>query len=147
MINPQLRDLKTIFEAGVPTLYGDIGEARLMPLALLGDGMGRLARLAIHLSLAPGGVVLVDEIDNGLHYSAMKKIWKAIGDLSRKLDLQIFATTHSMECIRSAHKAFEESSTYDFRLHRLQGKGEDLKAITYNRETLATAIDMDLEVR
>ena len=147
IVEPRLKRLTTIFSAGVPMIYGDIGLGRMFPLALMGDGLGRLTSLLLAIANAPGGVVLVDEIENGLHHSILSKVWQAIGDAARRFDTQVFATTHSFECIRAAHQAFEESDGYDFRLHRLERVGDVIRAVTYDQESLGAAMKADLEVR
>ena len=60
---------------------------------------------------------------------------------------QVFATTHSLECIVAAHRAFSDSEHEDFRLHRLERVNEAIHAVTYDRETLEAAIETGLEVR
>ncbi|MGC8878301.1 MAG: AAA family ATPase [Anaerolineae bacterium] len=144
---PKLRELTTVLVADVPMLYGDVGTGRLIPLPLIGEGIVRLADLVIQIGNAGGGVVLVDEIENGLHHSILPRVWQAIGEVARQFDVQIFATTHSLECIIAAHRAFSDSPLYDFRLHRLERVGETIRAVTYDRETLEAAIEADLEVR
>jgi len=67
--------------------------------------------------------------------------------VARQFHTQVFATTHSLECIVAAHKAFTESGVYDFRLHRLDRVKETIRAVTYDQETLAAAIETGLEVR
>jgi AAA15 family ATPase/GTPase len=96
---------------------------------------------------APHGVALVDEIENGLHHSILSKVWQVIGDAARRFDTQIFAATHSFECIQAAHQAFEKSESYDFQLHRLERIAGKIQAVTYDQETLAAAVKSDLEVR
>ena len=133
--------------AGQPVLHGDIGIDHLVPLPVMGEGMARLASLVLCIGNAPNGVVLVDEIENGLHWTVLTKVWTAIADAARQFNTQIFATTHSRECIVAAHNAFVESGLYDFRLHRLERAGNTIRAVTYNNETLAAAIEIGLEVR
>jgi AAA15 family ATPase/GTPase len=113
----------------------------------MGDGLGRLTSLLLTIANAPGGVVLVDEIENGLHHSILGKVWRAIGDAARRFDTQVFATTHSYDCIRAAHQAFEASESYDFRLHRLERIGDMIRAVTYDQAVLAAALKAELEVR
>lgn len=147
LIEPRLRRLAVVVNASVPTIHGDIGFGRLLPLSLMGEGMGRLASLILAVANTPDGVVLVDEIENGLHHSVMFDVWKAIAKSTRDFNVQIFATTHSEECIRAAHRAFEGDDSYDFRLHRLEFVDSSICAITYDQETLAAAIETELEVR
>lgn len=146
LIEPRLKRLATIVTADEPILHGDIGTGRLMPLPIMGEGMVRLVSLVLHIGNAPNGVVLIDEFENGLHYSVLPKVWRAVGEVARQFNTQVFATTHSLECIMAAHKAFSESECYDFRLHRLE-RNETIRAVTYDQETLEAAIETGLEVR
>ena len=54
--------------------------------------MWRMLGLALALANAKGGVLLVDEIDTGLHYSIMGDMWRMVGKLAATLDVQVFAT-------------------------------------------------------
>jgi hypothetical protein len=106
IVDPRLTRLASVVVGGVPILYGDIKMGRLMPLPLLGEGIGRLASLVLLIANAEHGVVLVDEIENGLHYSILTKVCTAVREVARLFDTQVFATTHSLECISAAHEAF-----------------------------------------
>lgn len=119
IIEPRLKKLTIVVIGGEPILHGDIGIGRLVPLPVMGEGMCRITSLILRIANAPGGVVLIDEIENGLHYSVLSKVWEAIGKAARDFKTQVFATTHSLECIIAAHEAFSKSEEYDFRLHRL----------------------------
>jgi hypothetical protein len=147
VLEPRLIKLSVIVSGGVPIVHGDIGMGRLMPLPVMGEGMARLASLVLAVGNAANGVVMVDEIENGLHHTILPKVWLAIGEAAREFNTQIFATTHSLECIEAAHKAFKESGIYDFRLHRLDRIGDSIKGVTYDEETLEAAIETGLEVR
>lgn len=147
VIEPRLRRLAVITIAREPIIHGDVGMKRLVPLPVMGEGMVRLARLVLAIGDAQNGVVFVDEIENGLHHSVLPKVWHAIGEVARKFKTQVFATTHSLECIASAHKAFVEDKRYDFRLHRLERTKKTIRTLTYDQETLEAAIETGLEVR
>ena len=147
IIEPDLESLTVRHIGNVPIIYGDVGKKRLMPLALMGDGMGRLLGIALSVPQAQDGILLVDEVENGLYHTVMSKVWRAIADLAREYNVQIFATTHSEECIRAAHQAFNASERYDFALHRLERIKKVIRAVTFDRETLDAAIEMDAEVR
>lgn len=147
LIEPRLKDIRSVTTGSGQILHGDTGTGHLMPLPLMGEGIVRLADLATSIGNAPDGVVLIDEIENGLHYSVMPKVWKAVAIAARQSKTQIFATTHSWECIRAAHEAFASDESYDFRLHRLGWLNGEIKAVTYDQETLAAAIKAELEVR
>ena len=150
-VEPRLQGLSVIPVASVPTIHAELEDQdRLLPMPLLGDGMTRLLHLALVMGSGPAGnMALVDEIENGLHHSVMKSVWRGIAQFAREFDTQVFATTHSWECIRASHEAFSEDEIYDFRLHRLDrvnGEG-DVKAVTYEQEVLEAAFNMNFEVR
>lgn len=147
IVEPRLRRLATIYRGGMPMVWGDVGLGQMLPLPHMGDGLGRLVSLLLAIANAPHGVVLADEIENGLHHSILNKVWQAIGSAARRFDTQVIATTHSFECIRAAHQAFAASERYDFRLHRLERVADEIRAVTYDQETLAAALKADLEVR
>lgn len=147
VIEPRLRRLAVVVAGGVPIIHGDIGLNRLVPLPVMGEGMTRLATLVLAVANAPNGVVLIDEIENGLHHTILPQVWRAIGETARDFDTQVFATTHSLECITAAHRAFAESGLYDFRLLRLERRGAAIQAVNYDRETLEAALRTGLEVR
>ena len=147
VIEPNLKRLAMLVVADQPVLHGDIGIGRLVPIQLMGGGIIRLANLNMLIGNAENGVVLIDEIENGIHHSIMGKVWESLAEAARQFNTQIFATTHSWECIVSAHKSFSNNKYYDFRLHRLEKINEDIKAITYDRESLDAAVSSGIEVR
>src|SRR5580693_1870751 len=67
----------------------------------MGDGMWRMLGIALSLVRAKGGVLLVDEIDTGLHYTVMEEMWRLVHDAAKRFDVQVFAATHSRDCYQS----------------------------------------------
>jgi AAA15 family ATPase/GTPase len=148
VVEPSLRRLSVRVIGDTAVIQGDVGLGELMPLQFMGDGMVRLLSMVLGiLTLPPGGIALVDEVENGIHHSAMLKVWLALATAARKASVQIFATTHSHECIEAAHRAFEESGKYDLRVHRLERVAGQVRAVTSDQTTLATALDQEWEVR
>lgn len=82
------------------------GHAHPVPIRSFGDGVNRLFGIVLSLTAARGGILLVDEIENGLHHSILARVWQTIFDMARDLGLQVFATTHSWDCI----EAFQEAA-------------------------------------
>jgi AAA domain, putative AbiEii toxin, Type IV TA system len=148
LIDARIKGLKVLVTgANLPMFYADIGLKHLVPLSLMGDGADRLVAIMSTVLLAKGGTVLIDEIDNGLHYSVMKQVWQAIGRAARLAEVQVFATTHSYECITAAHDAFSEATPYDLRLYRLERTSDGVNVATYDQEILEYAAEMSHEVR
>lgn len=146
-LEPRLRRLSLLAFGGESTIHGDIGIGDLVPLHLMGEGIVRLLNIILAIAHYSNGIVLIDEIENGLHHSVMVNVWQAIAQAARQSNVQLFATTHSWECIQAAHVAFMESEKYDFRLHRLDRINDLIAPVTYDREMLDTALPTDLEVR
>jgi hypothetical protein len=146
VIEPRLTEMQAIPVRGSTRLFGDIGLPKLVALADMGDGMNRLTRLVLAISSAQGGTVLVDEIENGLHYSVHEDVWRVISEALDRFDVQLFATTHSRECIAAAHAVYAERSQCDLGVHRLQRIGEQVADISYDCETLGTALESRVEI-
>lgn len=75
------------------------GQDTRVPLGSMGDGMRRLMALATSLAFTKEGCLFVDEIDTGLHYSVMPDMWKLVIQKAAESNTQVFATTHSWDCI------------------------------------------------
>lgn len=97
------------------------GMAERVPLGSLGHGASRLLDLALLMVQARGGAFLVDEIEIGLHHSTMESVWRLIIENARRLDLQVFATTHSQDCLRALANLYrhDRSMSDTVSLHRL----------------------------
>lgn len=147
VIEPRLKRISVVVASGLPTIHGDIGIGSLVPLPLMGEGVAKLASIVLAIGTCPNGVVLIDEMENGFHHSILNKLWKAIDKASSIFNTQIIATTHSFECIRSAHEAFAKNAKYEFCLHRLEKIDGAIKAISYDKATLSSAIESGMEVR
>ena len=147
-MEPRLEKLEILSPVGTSMIYGYLKDySEPIPLPLLGDGIRRVASLVLAIGAARGGVVLVDEIENGIHHSAMKSIWEVVVEAATTFNTQIFATTHSQECIQSAHEVFRTQENYNFRLHRLDRDGDQIRAVSYDQESLEGALSIPLEVR
>jgi len=147
VLEPKLERLELLLDDGPMLLHGRIGMGVPIPLSEMGDGLRRWASLMLGLVQCGNGAYLFDEIENGFHYSALESIWKAIGEAARQFNVQVFATTHSFECIRAAHRAFHGEQANDFRLFRLERVKGKIRAFDYDPEVLEAAIQTAAEVR
>lgn len=147
-LEPRLRAIRSLQPYGVPLLYAGIaGMPERIPVIQLGHGFSRLLTIMAEIVASQKPVVLIDEIENGLHHSALVEIWRGLLTACEHSDVQIFATTHSWECVAAAHQAFAESLEYPLAVFRLEEKDGDIHAITYDRESLEFSIQQEWEVR
>jgi hypothetical protein len=117
-------------------------------LSTLGEGVNRMLNIILSLVNAKQGILLIDEIENGIHYSIHSKVWELIFTLSEELQVQVFATTHSWDCIDGFQRAL--NSFHDpsqCLLLRLSKREEEIFATTFNARELAIATRENIEVR
>ncbi len=118
-----------------------------VPLKSLGDGAIRLFGVALALAGSRGGFLVIDEAENGIHYSAHTDLWRMILQTARKNDVQVFATTHSFDCVNGFAKAALEDPMSEGRLVRLEKKGGQIRAVAYSEDELKIASEQGIEVR
>ncbi len=95
-------------------------------------------------------MLLVDEIDNGLYHGAQTDLWRLLIEIAQRLNVQIFATTHSWDSVAAFQEALEQSQTDGEavgQLFRLELRGGDIRAVTYSQDELAIAVRQAIEVR
>lgn len=121
------------------------GENKRFRLSSMGDGINRILTVILNMVNCKNGVFLLDEFETGLHYSVQTQLWQLIFVLAEKLNIQVFVTSHSNDCIRS----FAEANKYgNGRLIRLsERKGEIVPTIYADNEDIKYAIDNDIEIR
>jgi len=120
-----------------------------VPLGTLGDGVYRILLIALSLANAKNSILLIDELELGLHYSALEKLWNMIFKYAQKWNIQVFATTHSQDVLRTFHYvADDEKYINDAQYIRLQvnRKGEN-EAILFDGERLRESLELQLEIR
>jgi hypothetical protein len=133
-----------------------------VPLAVLGDGVVRMFQVAVALEYAgiarrttldekiPANVfplLLIDEVEMGIHYSLHPDLWRLVFKAARDLDVQVFATTHSWDCIKGFQEAAAEDAQSDGMLIRLEaGRGKS-RAFLFSGAELAVVAREQIEVR
>ena len=147
IIATRLEKLKNITESGYSTIHGKLkGESSTRRINFMGEGMEKLLSIILAIEHSTNHIIFLDEIENGLHYSVMPKIWKSLGKALLKYDCQLITTTHSYECLKAAHEGLSEMQE-DFRYIRLHRKGNEFSAKLSNYDMIGTAIETNQEVR
>ena len=95
----------------------------------------------------PDSLILIDEIENGFHYSMYAKLWEVLATISKENNCQIIATSHSYENIISAVRGIKEAGRMaDFSLHRLEMGENEIVDHCYNEALIETDIQTNMEV-
>jgi len=113
----------------------------------LGDGMHHLLMIAVTLANAQKGLLLLDEIETGLHYSVLVDFWRLLFQAARELDVQIIATTHSWGCIAAFSQVWNEVEETEGQFCRLGRVGEQILTEFYPPDELAFAVEQGIEIR
>lgn len=133
-------------------IYFDIGLDRLIPINLSGDGIRRVLSILVTIADIKNGIIIIDEIDNGLHFSSQGTLLKAIIEATKAYNVQVFATTHNYETLKTLKNVLD---TEDYREHSSEIKAftirksteNKLTAYPYNYDKLEYAIEQELEIR
>lgn len=130
----------------------DVGFEKRIPVQLMGDGMKKVLSVVVNMSLVRDGVILIDEIDNGLHYSSMPILWKAIIEAAKENNVQVFATTHNIDSLRALDDvlSLEEYGNMRsaFRSYTiLKENGGERRAVKTSFSQFNHIINQELELR
>jgi Predicted ATPases len=121
---------------------------QLVPVSFIGDGLQRFIGIFAAVLNPDNSVVLIDEIDNGLHYTVLEQLWKSLIDLSIENDTQLFITTHNEESLSSLATVLEEEEEVDLTVFSVQmTKKAGLKAYLYPAKALQGAVEKEIEIR
>ena len=102
----------------------------LVPLSSFGDGVRRLLHIALKLASVKGGILLIDEIESTIHTEALQNSFQWLAKWSKEMNVQIFATTHSLEAVDALLAVNENSS--DLVLYRLEPKENQTKVVRHD---------------
>jgi AAA15 family ATPase/GTPase len=126
----------------------DAGLLKRIPVNMMGDGGRKIVSLLSAVYNCKDGILLIDEISNGFHYSVMRSLWKVLINASIKNNTQLFVTTHDVDSIKGLRDAALENYkdiVATFKL--LRTNNDELKAFHYSLESLDYSINQEIEVR
>ncbi len=149
----EIRDILRIIEPSLedfeinPEISCYFQEGLKLPINYMGDGIRYLLNDLVGIYCSPGGVVLIDEIENGLHWKTQRILWKAVIAAAKENNVQIIATTHSREMISALADACEELDEKDFSVFSLDKEGDKNYVNTYFGEDLQFRLSAGGEIR
>lgn len=146
-VEPRLLAIETLQTGNEPLLYADVGLSEMIPITQMGQGFNRLLDIYSEIVSAEARVLLIDEIENGVHHSVLSTIWRGLFHAAEEVDVQIFATTHSWECVLAADAVAREEKPYALNLIRLDRVENNVKATIIDEEALDTAKQLEWEMR
>jgi predicted ATP-dependent endonuclease of OLD family len=150
-IEPRLRRLRYAKPKGAQDhlVYVDLGNGPMIPFTQMGQAFARALHIYCEIFALQPDILLVDEIENGLYYGGLKDFWKGLIAVLEDQNVQLFATTHSRECMEAACEANQDGKT-TLRYLRLDRKAKDPDAIVgtvFDDSTMAAALEAGQEMR
>ena len=146
-LEPSLTALTVISTGGSPVVHAYIGDNLPIPANLVGEGFARMLELAVGIADVSGGLLLVDEIENGLHYSTHQGVFSTLFKVAEEFDTQVIATTHSRECAIAVRKALGDKGDGGFAYHRIDRRDGKLSVAHFDAEMMDAATDFGMEIR
>ena len=146
LIEPNIKD----FVLSQNEVLVDIGLNKRIPINMMGDGARKILSILTSIYECKNGIVLIDELSNGFHYSVMKGVWRSIVSVAKKNNVQIFATTHDLDSIKGLRDAAMSGEKYDdfivcFKLQRTSDN--ELKSYTYSLDSVDYSLTQEIEIR
>lgn len=146
-VDPRLESLDAIAPDGEQRIYAELdGLLQALPLSQLGHGFSRLVYLFSELLVSESQLALIDEIENGIHYSALPTLFKGIKTVAQERQVQSLITTHSWDCLRAACEEFEDTPEM-FQVIRLERHEDDVKAVCIDGKRMLRLMAEEREVR
>lgn len=148
ILEPDVEDIRFTSRPTAGSIFVKLRERQQrVPLSSMGDGMRRILHLAASAVMSENGVLLVDEIDTGLYHGVQTDMWRLLIETAQRLNVQIFATTHSWDCVVAFQEALESTDGSLGSLFRLEAFKGDIRAVRYEHDELAIAVREAIEVR
>jgi hypothetical protein len=148
MIQSKVRNLVAIAELGEPMIYVDTGAPKLLPASVLGAGFLHILRLALAMAQLERGILLVDELEDGLHYKTFPLVFGAIIEfLQTRSDVQVFIATHSAELMDAAIAIAAEKQFDSFCLLNMMTSPQGPEIRYFDPSEIKFAKDVDAELR
>lgn len=149
-INDKEQELNTVvkeFDENIESfkIIGDKPECKIdgkyQDIDKFGDGFKHYISIICALYACENGYLFIDEIDNGIHYTQLDRLWELILTLSKQTNCQVFATTHSKEMLESFARVSKKLNEQDISYTILvKNKQQEIKTISLDYEMLLDSV-------
>ncbi len=144
----KISDITTVIEDGIPYVYVILNNGQNMPITYMGDGINKLLQLLLCIFTSPQGVVLIDELENGFHYSLYSKILETLYKAAFQVDCQLFITTHNIDILSTSAEVMKNLGKLDKLCYqRMDFSDGKRNAYAFSGEDLENALNAEMEVR
>jgi AAA15 family ATPase/GTPase len=145
-LEPRINDLRIGVEDNTPYIIANVGLPQGLSMSSLGDGINKLLTILLTALRDDCKILLLDEIETGFHYSFYPKLWSVLSKLAKETGCQIFATTHSYECIEGA-KELNQNEPEMFGFFRLTRDEDNIICKAFENDVFEYSLEHNWEVR
>ncbi len=146
-LHDEITDIFSVPFSGTNGIFSRLDTGKTFPIRAMGDGINKLLLYLSVMIANPGGVFLLDEIETGFHHLFYPKLWELVARVAKETGSQIFATTHSYECLCDAVDGIAEVDSSMLTYFRLGKEKEGIVPHSFSHEDLAFALERNMEVR
>ena len=130
----------------------DVGINKLLPINILGDGIRKILSIILNINACKGGMLLIDEVDNGFHFTSLTSLWQAILSTALECNTQIFVTTHNIDSLKSLNTVLNKQANSQMRpeisaYKLMKMDNAELVALRYGFEEFRHMMSNDIEIR
>jgi len=141
--DPNIEAFKMIGEQPQCKINGEY-----LDLTELGSGFAHYIAIICALHAGQNRHLFIDELGNGIHYSQLDRLWEVILTISKRVQCQVFATTHSKEMLESFARVSKRLNEQDISYTTLvKNKQQEIKALTLDYELLQDSLAQAHEIR
>ena len=144
---PRIQSLSVQTELGQSLLFCEVrGLREKVPIGVESGGTHKLTAYLLGIATQRNGVILIDEIENGFYYKKMPGVWGAIFDFCTMFNVQVFASTHSLECLQAIVPTMRRHEE-KFRLIRVERQDKGRVVRVFKGDEFEAAIRTEAEIR
>jgi len=146
-VEPTIKDIIVVGDK----VMADTGLQKLVPINVLGDGIRKMFTLMTAMYSVKDGILVIDEVDNGLYYKSMGTLWKALLKTARQLNTQLFISTHSIDSLNALNDTLNDGfrdSQEEVNIYTLRrGDEGDIAVLDYDYEKFSYLLSREVEIR
>lgn len=148
IVEPRLVDLAS----NGKLLMADVGYNRRIPVKSLGDGFCKILSIILSIYECENGVLIIDEIENGLHHSVIEKCWNVFLKMAKENNVKLFISTHSLELLRGLASTLEDEAYTEYKQEvsaykLIRMDDDELAALRYDSKKLTYCLEQEIEIR
>lgn len=146
--DPNIIDINVILDNGEPYIYVTLNSGKYLPISYMGDGINRALEIIVDILKLPNGILLIDEVENGFHYSLYETLMKVFCETALSVNCQVIMTSHNRDFIEATLRAMEQLGRLDDLSYQRLGfyKGQR-KAFLFSGDSLYSAFESNMEMR